>query len=175
MMRTLTACFVTLSIGVLAQPALATAYTGVEAGPTVRGAAAQALAPTRQATFVRKQSPAPKQARSIDLDGDGVVTEEEARAYYTWLFNLLDRDGDGVVTKLEFIKALGPGRVQISLSERSARVERLGVLFLRLDKDGDEQITSAEFMGACDNHFASADADGDGIVTVEEFGSRRPL
>lgn len=174
-MRTLTACFLTLGLGLSAPPAVATAYNGVEADPKVRAGTPSPEARMRQATFVRKHNPVPKQTRAIDLDGDGAVSQEEARAYYAWLFKLLDRNGDGAITKLEFIKALGPGRMQISLSERTTKIERLGVLFSRLDKDGDEQIDGAEFMGACDNHFASADANGDGIVTLEEFGSRQAL
>lgn len=168
-MRTLTACFLTLGIGFMAPPALAMPSHDGEPSVAVRGAMPSAFAPARP------PPDAPKQSRPIDLDGDGIVSEAEARAYYAWLFGLLDRDGDGVVTRLEFITALGPRKGPITLAQRSAFVERLGVLFARLDKDGDEEISAREFMAACDNHFAGADVDGDGVVTLEEFTSRNPL
>lgn len=167
MTRTLTACCLTLTLGLLApQAPLAKAYTGGEA--VDGGASAAAFAPGRVPGAAQQRSP-------IDLDGDGSISEEEARRYYRWIFTYLDSDRDGIVTKSEFVAVLAPRGAQLASARREARLERLDVLFGRLDKDGDDQLAQREFMGACDDHFATADVDGDGEVSLYEFRSRRPL
>lgn len=112
----------------------------------------------------------------LDLDGDGLVSEDEARRYYAWIFDLLDRDRDGGVVRAEFVDALLGTSPRGGDRERvEGRIERLGTLFRRLDSDDDGRLTEAEFMRACHAHFVSSDDDGDGSVSVREFRSGQPL
>ncbi len=84
------------------------------------------LAGTAQAA----QQPKPgKSFERIDLNQDGAITREEARAARSRHFERLDADQDGV----------------ISLEEFQAMVERR---FERHDLDGDGRLTREEFAQA---------------------------
>lgn len=110
---------------------------------------------------------------TIDSDRDGEISLAEANAHYSWLFNLLDQDHDGAIRKVEFVGTLELNKPDPA--QRQAHRHRLGELFARLDGDGDAVILEGEFLAACDSHFSSSDADGDGRVSVWEFRSRRAL
>lgn len=123
----------------------------------------------------QRQDPpaAPSRGYILDGDRDGTVSRAEADAHYSWIFAILDGDRDGLVRRPEFVGALDLKRRDPI--RRQAQLERLGALFTRLDVDGDQQLRKSEFLGACNAHFITSDADGDGRVTVWEFRSKRPL
>lgn len=101
---------------------------------------------------------------SADTNGDGVLDEEERRAYReakrAELLAAYDADGDG----------------RLNAEERqAARDGRRADRFASLDLDGSGGLTADELEGVCrlGARFASLDADGDGVVTLEEFSMRR--
>jgi hypothetical protein len=93
----------------------------------------------------------------LDLDGDGAIDREEARAFGDRRFEEWDRKGDGAVTEAEMIEAI---------QARIAR--RFGRMFARLDENGDGRLERAELAAGGTALFDRIDADGDGRVSIEE-------
>lgn len=128
--RTLAA--VTL-LGVLAAPAAAAAESR------------QAQVQERRPSDDRPQGQTRMRFRSMDKDGDGVITRAEWRGS-DQSFRRLDTNGDGVA----------------SGAEVRAPVEVTGE-----DKDGDGVITRAEWRGTA-QLFREYDANRDGVLSGEE-------
>jgi hypothetical protein len=113
----------------------------------------------------------------LDLDGDGQISEEERQAFVDsrkraprggaaeW-----DTDGDGVISPEERAAAVAALRARVN--------ERRAELFASLAGD-DGVLTVEEFSSlpmlanaseqAISRLFSLLDADGDGLVTLEEF------
>lgn len=112
-----------------------------------------------------------------DLDGDNVVTREEAvrsisvssgqnsqgKKDVEWLFKQ-DADGDGKITITEVLGAVDEV-ADVKMSER--RGDQLGELF-KLDPDGDKQLTVGELEGLVQAAFARFDLDGNGVLSDTE-------
>ncbi|MFD2174414.1 calcium-binding protein [Rhodobacter lacus] len=129
-----------------------------------------------------------------DLDGDGKVTRAEARAHRGDLFAMFDSDGDGSFSAEEIAgigdfrtaqweaNGAGPGaqrgaamqgrgqgqRGQGMMAQQGARRQ-----MARLDSNRDNRISQAEFVAGTDAWFAMRDRNGDGALTVADFGPRR--
>lgn len=97
----------------------------------------------------------------LDLDGDGAVSRDEARAFGDERFQRWDSDSDGIVTEAEMIKAA---------QERIAA--RVGKMFARMDRNGDGRLERAELDAMGSARFERMDADGDGRISVEEIRAR---
>lgn len=96
-----------------------------------------------------------------DLNRDGRITAEEARAVGTVRFLRLDADGDGVVTRREVRDATG-----WAMRPRAAAfIERR---FASFDGNGDGRVERAEFETAARERFRRADRDGDGALSWDE-------
>lgn len=89
--------------------------------------------------------------RTVDVDRDEVVGQEEAAAEFRSVFAMLDEDGDGIISQEEWDRQL-----DFSMND--------------LDDDGDGQLTRAEFMGYGERTYAQAAAEGD--VTPEVYYER---
>jgi Ca2+-binding EF-hand superfamily protein len=106
----------------------------------------------------------------IDQNNDGVISADEAAAFFESVFAEIDADHDDVLTKEEFLSARpGQGRGPGSDFARTRREER----FAAMDTDKDGKVSHAEFLEAHRQIFAAADADKDGKVTPWEFRSQR--
>ncbi len=99
----------------------------------------------------------------LDTDGDGNLSVAELQARATARFEEMDANGDGVISAEE------------SVAGASAKAgERAGMMFTRLlewrDSDGDGALSQAE-MGdnTAEKMFMRADADGNGMISAEEF------
>lgn len=127
----------------------------------------------------------------LDQDGDGGLSEEEARQYgrvsneLMWekvdregIFNAIDGDGDGIITKDEFRAAalaeiVGRAIQKVRADARGARGEgeggrdRRGGFVKRMDKDGDGKVSRDEFQGDAER-FDKIDADKDGFIDDKE-------
>jgi hypothetical protein len=107
------------------------------------------------------------QARSADLNGDGVVTPQEYLTVDEARFKRMDRDHNGIVDQAEL------AMVKRFLGDRTPRVTRA------LDKmaaDGGGQITHDEFIDAAKARFAMADTNHDGGVDkAEEAAAKAKL
>jgi hypothetical protein len=97
--------------------------------------------------------------RSADLNNDGKVTREEARAGQLRILERADANRDG----------------KLSFEEIEALPERMAERMDRLDANGDREVTGAEMEKAADDRFQRRDKNGDGVLTGEEtkFGRDR--
>lgn len=127
-----------LAVGVAAL--LATGSLAAAAGPTGHGG---------------------RMLERLDLDGDGAVSRDEARAFGDARFQRWDRDSNGVVTEAEMIEAA---------QERIAA--RVGKMFARMDRNGDGRLERAELDAMGSARFERMDADGDGRISIEEIRAR---
>ena len=133
---------------------------------------------------------------AADLDGDGVVTEDELRLFLRYqsrsamsapgaqaksvedrieaeVRRLMqaDADHDGQIT---FAEALNYAKSQpllpgLPINAMAQRVRE----FLAFDANGDGVVTLAEFEAAAEAFFRTVDANGDGIVSAEELAAFR--
>lgn len=140
----------------------------------------------------------PDPIADFDTDGDGVISYAEFLDSPIASIERMDEDQNGVLTVDELMNARpgpgprgprgprgGPGDRQppADLSEeqieqREARreqmqqrmQERAAQQFSIMDADGDEMVTAEEFSTAT---FANFDADGDGVLTAQELRPKR--
>ena len=112
-----------------------------------------------------------------DLDGDGKVTRDEAREQRGNIFYMFDADENGALDAEEY---------DLFDETRTADMENAGMkrgqgnpnspaaLLAREynDADGDGMVSKAEFLGTTDAWFDRMDRNGDGVVTIEDFGRR---
>ena len=103
----------------------------------------------------------------FDLNRDGRITAEEARAVGTVRFLRLDGNADGAVTRAEMAGAL---ERWLGRAPARARLERV---FARLDRNGDGRVERVEFEEAVRYRFRRADRDGDGVVSWAEVEAAR--
>jgi EF hand len=140
-----------------------------------RGLASLVLLGSALGTFVAAAQTAPQPAgrATIDLNGDGVLDEQELRAATVATFETADADSDGYLTADELSAARMAGDVERRtrglgplLGARGA--ETAAERFERLDADRDGRIAEKEFVDA-PHPLLRVDADGDGRVTREEI------
>ncbi|SOB94137.1 EF-hand domain-containing protein [Rhodobacter maris] len=121
-----------------------------------------------------------------DLDGDGKVTPAEAREHRGDVFAMFDSDGDGSFSAEE-IAGIGDFRTaQQEANGAGPATQRIPALqglggqggmtqrqIARLDSNRDNRISQSEFVAGTDAWFAMRDRNGDGVLTVADFGPRR--
>jgi EF hand len=113
--------------------------------------------------------------RMIDLNGDGIISEDEAANLVDAAFQHMDADGDGTLTEAEF--TAGPrghhgGWFNWSTAESAAVTKVRKDKFTAMDTDKNASISKAEFFADAKTRLAAADTDKDGKVTVWEFRSQ---
>ena len=103
----------------------------------------------------------------VDQNQDGLVTGEEAAAHAEGVFRLLDLDDDGRLTFDEFLLSragFGGGYNQAMQDSAQARKK---ARFDPMDANGDGVVTQQEFLIAARTHFEEADVDGNGVTPWE--------
>ncbi|MGJ8536576.1 MAG: EF-hand domain-containing protein [Parasphingopyxis sp.] len=104
----------------------------------------------------------------LDTNGDGIVTRDEAIAPALARFDRADANGDGQIDQAE--------RTAMREQRGARRAERRAQRRANRpnpDANGDGRITRDEFGTRAVERFNSADANGDGIVTREERRAAR--
>ncbi len=96
--------------------------------------------------------------RRADVNGDGVITRQEATAQRQRRFDRFDLDKNGEVTTNEAINAL--------IKRFEGRIKRKIRSF---DENGDGKVSRAEFNAPILERFANHDANGDGRLTKDEI------
>jgi len=104
--------------------------------------------------------------RDADVNGDGVVSQEEFGARRNSHFSEADMDGAAGLSLAEFT-ALQEKRAAERRARRSARQ------FNRLDANNDGVIDEAEFAARADKMFSRLDANEDGSLSAEELKKAR--
>lgn len=109
----------------------------------------------------------PPVSAPVDLDQDGVVSEEEAAAHAEAIFVALDRDGD---------RSLAPGEVTrravIAFPVAPREEAEPDARFLALDGDADGAVSKAEFMDVAHAHYEEARDPTTGEVTPWSYRRR---
>jgi Ca2+-binding EF-hand superfamily protein len=99
---------------------------------------------------------------TLDVNGDGSLTQDELRAQGQARFAEADANGDGALSADEMVAASGE-----RAAKRAARmIERLDA-----NEDGVLQLEEMQNRGGdrAERMFERADADGDGVLSAEEF------
>lgn len=100
-----------------------------------------------------------------DANNDGRITHEELVAYRTKLFEAADTNKDGVLDSAEMAAHM-----------RARMAKRIAARLAAFDKNKDGKLTLDEVPAPARRHFWRADANLDGVLTVEEMqkaGERR--
>jgi len=92
-----------------------------------------------------------------DLNGDGQVTVAEARDSLSNTFLFFDTNNDGYLDALD------------TAEESSGESD--GAYAVDFDDDNqDDRVSLAEFTDRADDWVATMDHNGDGVVTLDDFG-----
>lgn len=107
-----------------------------------------------------------ERVKAADTDGNGLLTRDEAKLGLPHLyehFEFVDANGDGSVSLAELEQ----------LRDRDQLRQRIQDRVKAADKDQDGKLNLAEVQAAFPGlapRFAALDKDGDGFLTVEDFG-----
>jgi Ca2+-binding EF-hand superfamily protein len=107
-----------------------------------------------------------ERVKKADTDGNGLLTREEAMLGLPHLyehFEFVDANGDGSISLAELEQLRDRDQLRLRIQDRVKAA----------DKDQDGKLNLAEVQAAFPGlapRFAALDKDGDGFLTVEDFG-----
>ena len=112
-----------------------------------------------------------------DLNGDGAVTAEEARERRGNVFASFDANDDGFLDAEEYVlfdeaRAQDQAENEPKGMGKGARNPANGMRLEVNDTDGDGKVSEAEFLDNASSWIEMIDRNGDGVVTVADFGPR---
>jgi len=115
------------------------------------------------------------QFQLADLDGDGVISADEAAIRHEETFAIIDADDDDTLTLGEYLAVrFGGGPQGPGLGPRRAEMDkRKRARFNSMDTDGDGIVRKSEFLAAGEEQHKAADTDGDGKVSIWEYRAAR--
>ncbi|MEP3919790.1 calcium-binding protein [Ascidiaceihabitans sp.] len=106
----------------------------------------------------------PPSFETLDVDGNGQITEAEMRTHGVARFEGMDTDKDGFLSKAE-LEAAGTKRAQ----KRSARM----MSHLDSNEDGQLSLEEVQKRGRAGKMLSRMDKDEDGSVSREEYDTAR--
>ncbi len=108
-----------------------------------------------------------------DLDGDGTATLAEIREMRGNVFLAFDANQDGVLDAEEYrlFDEARANDVANYESDQRAQMQAIadGLGLVANDANGDGIVSREEFLAGADDWFGELDADGSGGVTLEDF------
>jgi hypothetical protein len=118
-----------------------------------------------------------------DSNADGVVSVEEAQARRAMIFDMFDYEGDGILSPDDYADIDAhmaedmQNRAQMGAGQgQMAGRMQAGMSVAANDADGDGLVTLDEFLDASPAWLEGMDVNGDGVLTSADFGpaARRP-
>ncbi|GAB2187415.1 EF-hand domain-containing protein [Roseibium sp. LAB1] len=112
-----------------------------------------------------------------DLNGDGAVTTDEARERRGNVFASFDANDDGFLDAGEYV-LFDEARAQDQAENepkglgKGVRNPANGMRLEVNDTDGDGKVSEAEFLDNAPAWVEMIDRNGDGVVTLADFGPR---
>ena len=111
-----------------------------------------------------------------DEDGDAKLNADEMYQMGRNVFVSMDADSDRVVTKEEFLTwDIGTQDLAAELGRSEALGVAMEVFFSRLDQNNDKKFNTGEWRRLHTLGSARADANGDDIITFDEFWDGFPI
>lgn len=106
-----------------------------------------------------------------DLDADGKVTVDEAAERRSDVFAAFDSNEDGVLDAEEYV-LFDEARATDQAGRPGRHRPAQGLTLEANDLDGNGNVSLDEFVGRADAWISEIDRNGDGIITVADFGPR---
>jgi len=97
--------------------------------------------------------------RSLDTNGNGVISLDEALEFQRYRFRHMDRNGDGRITLREMVESGG------------GRPSQAPTRFTKYDTNGDGGIDLMELSAPATQRFRIADTDGNGVLDADELNA----
>ena len=113
-----------------------------------------------------------------DLVGDGEVTVEDVASRRSDIFVSFDADDNGVLDAEEYAffdeaRATSHDGEEEKGGHGGDRKASVGMTLEFNDVDGDGSVSMEEFISQATAWLAMVDRNGDGVVTVKDFGPNR--
>lgn len=125
-------------------------------------------------SVLAQDTPGDQFLQNWDLDGNGTATIEELREMRSNVFTSFDANEDGAIDAEEYVlfdeaRAADVGNYQAGQRAQMQKVaDGMSLPASDLDKDG--RVSLDEFLAGADRWFAELDRNGDGGITLEDFG-----
>src|SRR5215831_814414 len=123
--------------------------------------------------------------RSIDTNGDGLISADEAAARREKVFqSLVGKDGDSLTADKFLLPANQASAKKVSKTSKkdghkdfqelsyAGMQARKKQVFKSMDENNDGKVTKDEFMAAGKKRFEESDTDKDGYLTAWEFSQK---
>jgi len=107
----------------------------------------------------------PSQFLGIDQNADNAISAQEAEAYRTRYFSILDLNGNGSVEFEEYVTA---NKLRSAVSEKDTPIE-VPDSYKQTDTNSDTILSLEEFLAAGSSRFTALDKDKNGSISREEF------
>ena len=136
-----------------------------------------ALALSAGLAFAQQGSPGGYFIEQWDMNGDGQVTLAEAEEKRAEVFVMFDQSEDGILDATEWAAIaehleaeMGPNGPAAGMGQGPGQAIHASLTPGFNDADGNGEVTLEEFVAATKTVFGQVDRNGDGVLSVADFG-----